>query len=124
MIADEGFGSKEANICLDQSFDKVTLLYEGRQIYFGPVDSAADYFQGLGFVKPSRATTADFLTSLTNPAERIIQEGWEDRAPKSPDDFVAVWKRSPQAKRLMEDIKAFDSAHPLRKSKPTREMLE
>ncbi|KUI58463.1 ABC transporter CDR4 [Cytospora mali] len=116
------------------NFDKVTLLYEGRQIYFGPVGLAADYFHSLGFAKPSRATTADFLTSLTNPAERIIRDGFEDRAPRSPDEFAVAWRRSSAAKRLMEDIGAFDSTHPLptfkkgqaapfEKSDSVREML-
>ena len=87
------------------------MLYEGRQIYFGPAQSATDYFHKLGFVKPSRATTADFLTSLTNPAERIIQEGSEDQVPRSPDEFAAAWKQTPEAKQLMEEIGAFDIAN-------------
>ncbi|KAL2291221.1 hypothetical protein FJTKL_13860 [Diaporthe vaccinii] len=45
-----------------KSFDKVMLLYEGRQIYFGPIESAASYMISL-----ERASTADFLTSMTNP---------------------------------------------------------
>ncbi|KAG2016847.1 hypothetical protein GB937_006049 [Aspergillus fischeri] len=44
-----------------EEFDKVTVLYEGRQIYFGPTDRAVDYFvdlvnelsgQGLKIVYP------------------------------------------------------------------------
>ncbi|KAK5632796.1 hypothetical protein RRF57_008510 [Xylaria bambusicola] len=58
-------------------FDKVTLLYEGRQIYFGEVESAMRYFDELGFENPTRATIADFLTSVTNPVERIIREGYK-----------------------------------------------
>ena len=50
-----------------QNFDKVTVLYEGRQIYYGPANCAVDYFIGLGFARPARPTTADFLTSMTNP---------------------------------------------------------
>ncbi|OTA55242.1 hypothetical protein K449DRAFT_176834 [Hypoxylon sp. EC38] len=99
------------------NFDKVTLLYEGRQIYFGPVELAVDYFHRLGFEKPSRATTADFLTSLTNPVERIIREGYEDRAPRTPFEFADMWKQSPQAKRLIEEIGVFDSANPPHTSK-------
>ncbi|KUJ19331.1 ABC transporter Cdr4 [Mollisia scopiformis] len=97
------------------NFDKVTLLYEGRQIYFGPIDSAADYFLNLGFERSSRATTADFLTSVTHPVERIIKEGYECRVPRSPDDFADVWKRSAAAKLLTEDIDSFNAAHPIQK---------
>lgn len=93
-------------------FDKVMLLYEGYQVYFGPVESAAVYFHQLGFAKPKRATIADFLTSLTSPAERSIREGFEDRAPRSPSEFAAAWNKSPEAKRLAEEINAFESSHP------------
>ncbi|KAI1455296.1 ABC drug exporter AbcA [Annulohypoxylon moriforme] len=96
-----------------QSFDNVTLLYEGRQIYYGPIESAADYFTKLGFVRPSRATTADFLTSLTSPRERIIQAGYEKRVPRLPEEFANVWKHSEEARNLRAKIDEFDSAHPI-----------
>jgi ABC-type multidrug transport system ATPase subunit len=94
-------------------FDKVTLLYEGRQIYFGPVDAAADYFTRLGFAKPSRATTADFLTSLTNPAERIVREGFEHTVPRTPDEFAEAWGANDEARVLERQIAAFNAEHPL-----------
>ncbi len=95
-----------------QQFDKVTLLYEGRQIYFGRVDAAADHFTRLGFVRPSRATTADFLTSLTNPAERIVRSGFEHTAPRTPNEFVEAWRSSEEARALATDIGAFKAEHP------------
>ncbi len=95
-----------------QQFDKVTVLYEGRQIYFGPVDAAADYFTRLGFVRPSRATTADFLTSLTNPPERIVRPGYEYTAPRNPSGFVQAWRFSEEARALAKDIRAFKAEHP------------
>ncbi|KAK4234448.1 ABC-2 type transporter-domain-containing protein [Achaetomium macrosporum] len=94
-----------------QQFDKVTLLYEGRQIFFGPVESAAEYFIRLGFVRPSRATTADFLTSLTNPAERMVREGFEHTAPRTPDEFADAWRNSDEARALLMEIDAFNAEH-------------
>ena len=44
-------------------FDKVVLLYEGRQIYFGRTTEAKEFFLELGYDCPRRQTTADFLTS-------------------------------------------------------------
>jgi ABC-type multidrug transport system, ATPase component len=35
-----------------QIFDKVAVLYEGRQIYFGPVHQAKEYFIELGYPLP------------------------------------------------------------------------
>jgi ABC-type multidrug transport system ATPase subunit len=42
--------------------DKAIVLYEGRQIYFGPCDEARPYFEDMGWHCPSRQTTGDFLT--------------------------------------------------------------
>ncbi|GAM34752.1 hypothetical protein TCE0_015f02532 [Talaromyces pinophilus] len=103
----------QASEAMYHKFDKVTLLYEGHQIYFGPVELAANYFIELGFARPSRAITADFLASITNPAERLIRPGYENRVPRLPDEFAAVWKQSSGAGQLMNEIDAFDSAHPL-----------
>ncbi|KAK4171533.1 ABC-2 type transporter-domain-containing protein [Triangularia setosa] len=94
-----------------QLFDKVTLLYEGRQIYFGPAESAADFFVRLGFVRPNRATTADFLSSLTHPAEHIVKEGFEHRVPRTPDEFAQVWNTSKEARRLNSEIEVFNGQH-------------
>ncbi|EEB87302.1 hypothetical protein MPER_15408, partial [Moniliophthora perniciosa FA553] len=65
-------------------FDKVTVLYEGHQIYFGRAEAAKQYFVDMGFECPERQTTADFLTSLTNPAERRARPGFEHKVPRTP----------------------------------------
>ncbi|KAM0407508.1 hypothetical protein ACHAPD_012178 [Fusarium lateritium] len=94
-------------------FDKVLLLYEGRQIYFGPTSYATRYFTDMGYECPARQTTADFLTSLTNPAERIIRPGYEHLVPRSPDEFADQWRMSQQRAALLQDIAAFQLRYPL-----------
>lgn len=96
-----------------ESFDKVTLLYEGRQIYFGSTGSAKTYFTNLGFVCPERSTTSDFLCSLTNPLERRIKIGWESKVPRSSADFALLWRTSQERQKLAEDIKLYDIEFPL-----------
>ncbi|KAJ6260894.1 ABC multidrug transporter C [Drechslerella dactyloides] len=96
-------------------FHKVIVLYEGRQIYFGPTGEARQFFEDMGFECEERATTADFLTSLTNPAERRIKAGFEDRVPRTPDEFAQRWKESEPRKRLMDEIAAFEADNPLGK---------
>ncbi|KAK0707913.1 ABC transporter CDR4 [Lasiosphaeris hirsuta] len=93
------------------AFDKVTLLYEGRQIYFGPSSEAAAYFEGLGFERAPRQTTPDFLTSVTS-SERRIRVGSEKSVPKTPDDFVQRWKSSSASKSLGDDLQKFDETYP------------
>ncbi|EGW32053.1 multidrug resistance protein [Spathaspora passalidarum NRRL Y-27907] len=85
-------------------FDNVVVLYEGHQIYFGKADKAKDYFVRMGWHCPQRQTTADFLTSLTNPAEREPVYGYEHKVPKTPAEFEAYWKQSPEYTQLIYDI--------------------
>ncbi|KAF5656559.1 putative ABC1 transport [Fusarium heterosporum] len=94
-------------------FDKVLVLYEGRQIYFGPTSQGAQYFIDMGFECPPRQTTADFLTSLTNPDERIVRPGYENRVPHSPDEFADEWRMSRHRADLLRDIAAFQLRYPL-----------
>ncbi|KKK14331.1 multidrug resistance protein [Aspergillus ochraceoroseus] len=94
-------------------FDKVTVLYEGRQIYFGKTRDAKKFFVDIGFECPDRQTTADFLTSLTSPPERLVRPGFEDRVPRTPDEFAAVWKRSEAHAELMKEIEEFEAQYPL-----------
>ncbi|CAG9936386.1 unnamed protein product [Clonostachys rosea f. rosea IK726] len=104
-------------------FDKVALLYKGRLIYFGPRDAARKYFTDMGFHCPDRQTTADFLTSLTNPAERTARVGFENRVPNSPDEFEKVWQESALRKSLLQDITTFEEEYPL-DGKETEKFLQ
>ena len=89
------------------------LLYEGRQIFFGDVGAAKSYFTELGFICSDRVTTADFLTSLTNPIERSIQDGHEHRVPRTPDEFADVWKSSKHREILLRGISHYEKQFPL-----------
>lgn len=70
------------------------LLYEGRCIYFGPANAARQYFIDLGFDCPTRQTTADFLTAVTDPHERKARTGFEGRIPHTPKQFEEAFKTS------------------------------
>ncbi|KAF2119900.1 pleiotropic drug resistance protein, ABC superfamily [Lophiotrema nucula] len=94
----------QASDAIYENFDKVTLLYEGRQIYFGPAVLATDYFIDLGFERRPRATTADFLTSLTHPEERRVRKGFENCVPRSADEFADAWRRSAAAKAVLQEV--------------------
>tara|TARA_R110002060_G_scaffold60153_1_gene69888 strand:- start:2224 stop:2445 length:222 start_codon:yes stop_codon:yes gene_type:complete len=43
-------------------FDKVLVLDEGKQIYYGPLKEARPFMENLGFVCADGANVADFLT--------------------------------------------------------------
>ena len=94
-------------------FDKVSVLYEGEQIYFGRTTDAKKFFVDMGFFCPEQQTTPDFLTSLTSASERTPREGFEGKVPTTPEEFSAAWKRSDEYKRLHQDIAEFNQRHPV-----------
>lgn len=47
-------------------FDKVLVLDEGKQIYYGPAKQARPFMEDLGFVCVDGANVADFLTGTVN----------------------------------------------------------
>lgn len=94
-------------------FDKVTVLYQGRQIYFGPAREAQAFFERMGYECPPRQTTGDFLTSLTSPEERTPKPGFEGRVPTTPDQFAEYWKASPEYQQLVKDIEEWNIQHPI-----------
>jgi ATP-binding cassette, subfamily G (WHITE), member 2, PDR len=93
-------------------FDKVIVLYEGRQIYYGPASTAKEYFERQGWECPPRQTTGDFLTSVTNPQERRARPGMKQIVPRSADDFEAYWQQSPEYQNLQADIAAYETEYP------------
>ncbi|KAH7417874.1 AtrD, ABC-transporter [Cadophora sp. MPI-SDFR-AT-0126] len=97
-------------------FDKVCVLYEGRQIYFGDKEAAKTFFIELGFECPDRQTTADFLTSLTSPTERRIRPGFENRTPRTSDEFAQVWQASEDRRILLQEITKFETEFPMKGS--------
>ncbi|KAI8680770.1 hypothetical protein NCS56_00483000 [Fusarium sp. Ph1] len=93
-------------------FDRVTVLYEGRQIFFGKITEAKQYFESLGFECPDRQTTPDFLTSMTSPQERRVKPGYERTAPRTPDEFAERWQASEPRKQLLRELSEYEQNHP------------
>ncbi|WRT64947.1 uncharacterized protein IL334_001887 [Kwoniella shivajii] len=94
-------------------FDKVSVLYEGEQIFFGKTTEAKQFFTNMGFNCPEQQTTPDFLTSLTSPSERTAKPGFEGKVPTSPEEFAAAWKASPEYQALLSEIDDFEERHPV-----------
>jgi ATP-binding cassette, subfamily G (WHITE), member 2, PDR len=67
----------------------------------------------MGFESPPRQTTADFLTSITSPAERIVRKGFLGKTPFTPDEFALAWKKSDDRAQLLQDIDEFDRLYPI-----------
>ena len=88
-------------------FDKVCVLDSGYQIYYGSAKKAKEYFERMGYVSPDRQTTADFLTAVTSPAERIINPEYIKKGipvPQTPKEMYDYWLSSPEYKQLLQEI--------------------
>ncbi|KAF9506761.1 hypothetical protein BS47DRAFT_1374048 [Hydnum rufescens UP504] len=86
-------------------FDRVLLVDEGRCVYYGPRDRARRYFQGLGYYAPERQTTADFLTSVTDPNEVMYDSEYKGRSPRTAEEREIAWKRSSLYADLLQELK-------------------
>ena len=98
----------QAGESLYDLFDKVVLIDEGKCLYYGPTEDAAAYFENLGFQRPARWTTADFLTSVTDEHEREITPGYEDRIPRSAEQFEEAYRASEVYRSNCMDIEDFE----------------
>lgn len=102
----------QASQAIYDVFDKAVVLYEGRQIYYGPANAARKYFEKQGWYCPPRQTTGDFLTSVTNPEERKPREGMESKVPRTPEDFERYWLQSSEFKAVQRDIEEHEERFP------------
>lgn len=105
-------------------FDKSVVLYSGRQIYFGPSDHAVEYFENMGWIKPKRMTSAEFLTSVTvDFMNRTldIRPGYEEKIPKTSREFEEYWHNSLEYQNCLQEYDEYCSKH---LADETRERLE
>jgi ABC-type multidrug transport system ATPase subunit len=92
-----------------RQFDKVIVLYEGRQVYFGSAMEATVYFEEMGWQKPRNQPIGDFLAAVTNPEERKCREGYEHRIPSTAEEFEQTWKSSPLYLQLLKSLDEYES---------------
>ena len=88
-------------------FDKVCVIYEGRMAYYGPTSLAREYFIDMGYQPANRQTTPDFLVAVTDPNARIAREGYENRVPRTPDEFTEHYRQSNVWQINQEDMDAY-----------------
>ena len=102
-------------------FDKVCVLYKGRQIFWGPAEEGVAYFERMGYMKPPRMTAPEFLTAVTSPSSRQIRPGFEGKVPDSSEEFADYWTNSPEYSRLVDELNEFNSTH---NGEETRQRLD
>lgn len=118
-------------------FDKVLVIDEGKQLYYGPRKAARPFMEELGFVCDDGANVADFLTGVVVPSERKIRDGCEKSFPRTGTDIRKSYEESStktdmekeysypttdEAKKNTEDF-ALSVSHEKHKSLPKKSPL-
>lgn len=97
-----------------EQFDKVLVLDEGKQIYYGPRQDAVPFMETLGFVCTHGSNKADFLTGVTVPTERRIASGYENIFPHTTEDIAAAYNRSQYKTYMFEEAQSYPESETAR----------
>ncbi|KAF8665434.1 hypothetical protein AX16_000453 [Volvariella volvacea WC 439] len=89
-------------------FDKILVLDEGRQVFYGPPTQARKYFEELGYNHLPRQSTADYLTGCTDKNERQFAPGRSAKdVPSTSDALEAAYLDSDFARTNFYDLKEY-----------------
>lgn len=86
-------------------FDKVMVIDSGRTVFYGPPSEARAYFEGLGYNKLPRQSTADYLTGCTDKNERQFAPGLSAASvPSTPEALEAAFRNSKYGQTLADNL--------------------
>ncbi|OAL48993.1 multidrug resistance protein CDR2 [Pyrenochaeta sp. DS3sAY3a] len=94
----------QAGNAIFEQFDKVLILDQGKQIFYGPREEAVPFMENIGFSCDPAANKADFLTSVTVPAARSVAEGFEENFPRNNGEILQLYQQSPFHKECMAEL--------------------
>ncbi|KAK1237420.1 hypothetical protein MKX08_003045 [Trichoderma sp. CBMAI-0020] len=87
-------------------FDKVLVLDDGKQIFYGPQREAVPFMEGLGFMRDPGSNRADFLTGVTVPTE-LVAPGYENTFPRTADEILAAYDQSLIKRSMLDECQSY-----------------
>lgn len=99
----------QAGNAIFEQFDKVLVLDEGKEIFYGPRAEARPFMEQLGFLCDDSANVADFLTGVTVPSERAIRPGFESSFPRTAEAVREAYLNSSIYQRIQSEYSFHDS---------------
>lgn len=84
----------------------IVAIYQAGES-FGPAEHARQYFIDMGYEPANRQTTADFLVAVTDPHGRTLRKGFEDRAPRTADEFAQYFLSSDLGAANRQDMEHY-----------------
>ena len=104
-------------------FDKVMVIDNGRQVYYGPTSQARSYFEGLGFASRPRQTTPDYITGCTDEFEREYAPGRsEHNTPHNAETLKEAFRSSELQQALTSELAGYKAS--LEHEKPKHQEFE
>ncbi|KFA71533.1 hypothetical protein S40288_06824 [Stachybotrys chartarum IBT 40288] len=97
----------QAGNSIYEHFDKVLVLDEGKQIFYGPQKEAVPFMEGLGFLRDGGSNRGDFLTGVTVPHERVVAPGYEETFPRTADAVRDAYKSSATYSKMLEEARSY-----------------
>lgn len=97
-----------------EQFDKVLVLDEGKQLYYGSRKDAVPFMEDLGFVCVDGSNKGDFLTSVTVPTERRIAPGYEKKFPRTSEEIAAAYARSQNKANMLDESQSYPDSEAAR----------
>jgi ABC-type multidrug transport system ATPase subunit/ABC-type multidrug transport system permease subunit len=97
-----------------EQFDKVLVLDEGKQLYYGPRQDAVPFMEELGFVCVDGSNKSDFLTGVTVPTERKIASGHENTFPRTNEDIAAAYNQTKTKMNMLEECQSYPESEAAR----------
>jgi ATP-binding cassette subfamily G (WHITE) protein 2 (SNQ2) len=85
-------------------FDKVLVLDEGEQVFYGTRAEARPFMESQGFLCGAGANVGDFLTGVTVPNERKIVSGYESRFPRNALELRHAYEASEIKSRMDKEL--------------------
>ncbi|GAB7334976.1 hypothetical protein MBLNU13_g06844t2 [Cladosporium sp. NU13] len=85
-------------------FDKVLVLDEGEQVFYGTRAEARPFMESQGFLCGAGANVGDFLTGVTVPNERKIISGYESRFPRNASELRQAYEASEIRSRMDKEL--------------------
>jgi ABC-type multidrug transport system ATPase subunit/ABC-type multidrug transport system permease subunit len=95
-------------------FDKVLVLDEGKQLYYGPRQDAVPFMEDLGFICVDGSNKGDYLTGVTVPTERKIGPGYENKFPRTNDDIAVVYDQSQTKAYMLAEAQSYPESEEAR----------
>lgn len=85
-------------------FDKVLVLDEGTQIFYGSREEARPFMESQGFICGDGANVADFLTGVTVPSERQVRPEFESRFPRTAGELESAYGQSSIKTKMYQEL--------------------